>query len=62
MKNYYINNANNAVYTEAEKNNSNFPASRFVLIGQFKNRTQAEAAWNGKPENFGNYATNAKRI
>ena len=62
MKNYYFCNANFAVYTEIEKNNSTFPAFRFELIGQFKSRKQAENAWNAKPENFGNYATNAKRI
>lgn len=45
MRNYYYCEANCTVYTEREKIKSTFPGHRFVLIGEFKNRVQAENAW-----------------
>ena len=59
MRNYYYNNANFAVYTEIEKSKSRFPKHRFELIGQFKNRTDAESHCE---ENIGGIEYNAKRI
>lgn len=44
MRKYYYNNANSEVYTENEKLNSIWPGSRFELIGEFKNRSEAEQA------------------
>lgn len=60
MKNYYYCNANGSVYTENEKTNSRFPASRFEMIGQFKSRVQAETAFSAK--NPFDYVSDAKRI
>lgn len=42
---YYYCEANSTVYTEREKIKSTFPGHRFELIGEFKNRVQAENAW-----------------
>lgn len=49
MKNYYYNTQNFTVYTEREmEKDHNFSRRWFVRIGQFKNRTQAEAAFHEK--------------
>jgi hypothetical protein len=44
MRKYFYNNANFEVYTENEKLNSDFCASRFEYIGEYKNRSEAELA------------------
>lgn len=44
MRKYFYNNANFEVYTEIEKINSVFCASRFEFIGEYKNRRAAEEA------------------
>lgn len=49
MRNYYYNTENFTVYTEREMEKSrHFSRRWFVKIGQFKNRTQAEAAFHEK--------------
>ena len=42
MRKYYFCDANETVYTENEKKKSFFTAHRFMLIGEFKNRRDAE--------------------
>lgn len=59
MKNYYYCDAMISVYTEKEKENSRFPQSRFELIGQFKNRRQAEDAYS---EKFGTFTFCKKHV
>lgn len=48
MRNYYYCEANRVIYTENEKLNSNFPSGRFELIGKYRNRAEAEAAYLDK--------------
>ena len=51
MRKYFYCEANFAVYTEKEKLNSVFSSGRFVLIGEYKNRSQAEWAMRDKDYN-----------
>ncbi len=59
MRKYYYNEAMNAVYTEKEKAVSKWPASRFELIGSFKNRREAEDFFF---EKYNIMTANVKRI
>ena len=48
MRNYYYCEANGAVYTENEKVKSDWPACRFIGIGKYTKRVDAETAWDDK--------------
>lgn len=48
MKNYYYCTANGCIYTENEKQKSDWPGSRFMDAGKHKNRIEAEKAWDEK--------------
>ena len=52
MRNYYYCEANSMVYTEKEKINSVWPAGRFMLIGAFKSRSDAEVSFGEKNYNI----------
>lgn len=58
MRNYYYCEANMIVYTETEKLNSVLPGCRFELIGSYRSRKGAEAAYADK---YGFYPINGKR-
>ena len=42
MRTYFLNRATASVYTEDEKSRSMFPPDKFELIGEAKNRDEAE--------------------
>ena len=48
MRKYYLNRGTASVYTEDEKHRSRFPQEKFELIGEFKNRDEAEKAYYEK--------------
>lgn len=57
MRNYYLCNANFAVYTEVEKSHSEYSAHRFQLLGSFKNRAAEDHFF----KTTGEWAADAKR-
>ena len=48
MRKYYLNRGTASVYTEDEKKRSMFPQEKFELIGEAKNREEAEKMYYDK--------------